>query len=399
MIVDLHAHYPMHLVPDAQGTTLRLLTSPPTQARRRDRLRARLVALASRFANYETFLSGPGVTVPLMRAGGVGVALSVLYSPFDEMDLTKWQRGAPPDPRYFPNLLRQLELVEHDVAENFAADATVAHDRAELDAALAADRTALVHCVEGGFHLGATPEAMDEHVTELARRGVAYITPAHLFWRGVATNAPALPFLPDWAYRLLFPQPPIGLTDLGEAAVRAMVRERVLVDITHMSPRSIEETFALLDRLDPDRRVPVVASHIACRFGRREYNLSDEAIARAAERGGALGVIFCEHYLTEGLRRRGTRSFEQAVEVMARHIDRIHAVTGSHDHAAIGSDLDGFIKPTVRGLEHMGRMRALEAALTERYGAETAARICSENALRVLRAGWRQHARGAGSSL
>ena len=54
-----------------------------------------------------------------------------------------------------------------------------------------------VHCIEGGFHLGATPEEVTAHVHELADRGVAYITLAHLFWRRVATNAPALPFLPD----------------------------------------------------------------------------------------------------------------------------------------------------------------------------------------------------------
>ena len=53
-----------------------------------------------------------------------------------------------------------------------------------------------MHCIEGGFHLGATPEEVTAHVHELADRGVAYITLAHLFWRRVATNAPALPFLP-----------------------------------------------------------------------------------------------------------------------------------------------------------------------------------------------------------
>jgi hypothetical protein len=38
------------------------------------------------------------------------------------------------------------------------------------------------------------------------RRGVAYITLAHLFWRRVATNSIAVP-LPERLYRLVFPQP------------------------------------------------------------------------------------------------------------------------------------------------------------------------------------------------
>ena len=76
---------------------------------------------------------------------------------------------------------------------------------------------ALVHCVEGGFHLGATTEQVDASVTALAGRGVAYVTLAHLFWRRVAANAPAIPFLPDVVYSTLFPQKAgIGLTELGD---------------------------------------------------------------------------------------------------------------------------------------------------------------------------------------
>ena len=59
----------------------------------------------------------------------------------------------------------------------------------------------------------------------LAERGVLYITLAHLFWRRIATNTPALPFLPDALYNLLFPQKDVPpLTDLGQAAVRACER-------------------------------------------------------------------------------------------------------------------------------------------------------------------------------
>ena len=86
----------------------------------------------------------------------------------------------------------------------------MAHDPAALDAAIAAGQTAIVHCIEGGFALGATPAEIDVNVAELARRGVAYVTLAHLFWRGVATNAPALPFMPDWLYKLVFTQPKWG---------------------------------------------------------------------------------------------------------------------------------------------------------------------------------------------
>jgi microsomal dipeptidase-like Zn-dependent dipeptidase len=392
VICDLHAHYPMHLVPDAgPAETLDALTSAHERTALRDRIRARLVGLASRFANYRSFFSGPGVTVSKMRAGDVGVALSVLYSPFDEADLTV-RYGAPPRASYFAALLRQLELVESHVTEKHGQTTRVAHDPTELDAALAAGQLAVVHAVEGGFHLGGETKDIDRNVAELARRGVAYVTAAHLFYRSVATNAPALPFLPDRLYRLIFHQPTTGLTDIGEALVRALVHEGVLVDVTHMSASSLRDTFALLDELDPERHVPVLATHMACRFGHLEYNLDDETIARIGQRGGACGAILCDHYARDGLRRDTEDTFAGSVDAICRQIDRVREVTRSDDHAAIGSDLDGYIKPMLSGLEDMTRMKPLAAALHERYGPQTAEAICSGNALRVLRAGWtRRH--------
>jgi microsomal dipeptidase-like Zn-dependent dipeptidase len=384
VLADLHAHYPMHLIPRGEGTHGALV------GWRSERWRARIVDLISRLANYEGPGGEPGVTVPLLRDGDVGVVLSVLYSPFDEMDLEKGY-GDPPDPAYFGRLLDQLAAVERDL-DRHAAEASVVRTTAELDACLADGRIAMVHAVEGGFHLGPEPDVRG-NVAELARRGVAYITLAHLFWRGVATNAPALPFMPEAVYRLLFPQPrDVGLTGIGEAALTAMVEHGVLVDITHMSRRAIDDTFALLDRLDPERRVPVLATHVACRFGKLSYNMDDETILRVAERGGVLGVIDCRHYVSDGL-GRDARTLDESVARICLHVDHIEEVTGSPAHAAIGSDLDGYIKPALAGLEHEGRMRDLQAALELRYGPQRAALVCNGNALRVLRSGW-----GAGRS-
>ena len=386
MVVDLHAHYPMHLIPPAQTSLLRVIVYQHERRRWRDRMRALLTEVGSRLWNYPRPALGPAVTVPLMRAGKVGAALSVLYVPLDEMDLGKGY-GAPPDADYFPRLVRQLELVERHLAQSHDGAVGVARTPDELEAALEDGRLVLVHCVEGGFHLGATTGEVERNVAQLAQRGVAYIGLAHLFWRGVATNAAALPFLPDRVYHLLFPQPDRGLTALGEAALRTMMRTGILVDVTHMSARSFDDALELMDELDPERRVPVIASHMACRFGQLEYNLTDEQIARVGERDGVMGVILCDHFVKEGLRPRRTRTFAESLEVICRHVDRIREVTGSHRHAAIGSDLDGYIKPTLAGLDDMSALAPLRASLAERYGQEADA-ICQGNALRVLRAGW-----------
>ena len=97
-----------------------------------------------------------------------------------------------------------------------------------------------------------------------------------------------------------------------------------------------------------------------------------------------IGLIFAQHQLNDGVRKK-TKTLEESLEVIGRHIDRIHDITGSHEHVAIGSDFDGFIKPTLGGLERSSDIARLSSALVARYGAADAERILAGNALRVLR--------------
>ena len=388
LVADLHVHYPMHVLSGDRDVTLGRMVRMRRRKGVGDKFRGAVLALASRLLNYRSWDSGPRVTVDFLAAGGVRVALSVLYSPFDELDLDE-HYGALPEPGYFPRLLEQLEQVEADVAAH--AGATIVHDAAELQKAFADGVVGLVHCVEGGFHLGGTPAEVDANVTTLAARGVAYVTLAHLFWRRIAANAPAIPFLPDALYNRIFPQAAgVGLTELGEAAVRAMYRERMLIDFSHMRPDSVAETFALLDRLDRESGAapadhPVISSHAGYRFGPQIYNHDEAAVRGIAARGGVIGLILAQHQLNDGVRKKETKTFEESFKVIAQHIDRVREITGSHEHVAIGSDFDGFIKPTMGGLESSSDLARLPAALTARYGAADAERILSGNLLRVLR--------------
>jgi microsomal dipeptidase-like Zn-dependent dipeptidase len=396
MIVDWHAHYPMHVRGKVRGGLLRLIRSAAERRRLLDYVRASLVGFASLFKNYETPFSGPRVRIKYMRKGEVGVALSVLYSFFDEID----GRGKPPRPQYLPTLERQLELVEKRVGKRRRRKhAVIAHNPAELNAAREAGKLALIHCVEGGFHLGADEAGVRRAVEVLAGKGVAYITLAHLIYRQVATDSPAIPFLPPDHYRDVLPQPSdVGLTPLGRAAVGAMVEHHVLIDISHMSDRAVADTFRLLDEIDPAKSVPVIATHVGFRFGSQEYMLPPETLQAIAKRNGLVGLIFATYQLYDGpppskppkgLRARRAKQFEATFPVLCDHIDAIHKATGSHRHTAIGSDFDGFIKPTLPGLRDMRDMKRLQNALRERYGAQDAELICSENSLGVLTGYWR----------
>lgn len=382
MLVDLHAHYPMHVLPQPrQGTHTQI------ERWRRAWLRAQIVRLLSRFANYQAPGDEPGVTLDYMREGDVRVIFSALYCAFDEIDLGQ-HYAAPPLSGYFDDLLEQLEEVEREVASHHDPGVTVAHSPDELDQALAASRLALIHSVEGGFHLGASAEQVRDHVAVLAARGVVCITVAHLFWRRMATNAPALPFMPDRLYRFLFRQPRRGLTPLGRSVLEAMASNGILIDVTHMSEAAIYETFELLDELGGEDEIPVIATHMAYRFGRLGYNLGEDVVKRIAKRGGVLGLIACEHYIGDGLSE--PHSFDDSFALLCRHIDKVCELSGSNGHVAFGSDLDGYIKPALPGLEHLGRMRPLQQALDARYGESIAAQFASGNALRVIKAAW-QH--------
>ena len=382
MIVDLHSHYPMHLLA-GESDTVALMTHPARQTLG-DTFRAAVLRLANQVDNYQGKGGGPAVTIPSLAASNVRVALSVLYAPFDEVDLDL-AYGAPPRSGYIEDVLKQIQSVEAEVRLQ-SDKAAVTHNHQELDAALAAGTVALIHAVEGGFHLGDSESTVRDNVARLAEQGVAYITVAHLFYRQVATNAPALPFLPDAVYATLFPQPRRGLTNLGVALITAMTEHHILVDVTHMSAPCIDETLQLLDRLDPNGEVPVIATHSACKtFSGAKYNLSDEHIAAIARRNGVVGLIACEHWMARGLPK--PKTFEDTMATIYRHIDHIHDVVkapaGAHKFVAFGSDQDGFIKPALRGLETPEGFTLVEAGITARYQ-EAARDICSGNALRVL---------------
>jgi microsomal dipeptidase-like Zn-dependent dipeptidase len=380
-VVDLHCHFPMRLLGGVEAPRDVVRGMLAVRARDAGRVRAFVLMIAARLLNFRHWGDSWRVDPELLRRGGVSVVLSVLYRPFSELDLER-DYAAAPAAAYYGKLTELMDATEREVE---ASGGVMVRRLADLRS----DRTAYVHCVEGGFHLGASRFDVDAHVRELAGRGVAYITLAHLFWRRVAKNAPALPFLPDALYDALFPQRAgAALSDLGVAAVEAMYRAHVLVDISHMREDAIDATFAVINRLDRETGAdpaayPVIVSHAGFRLGAQKYNVSAETVRRVAARDGVIGLICAQHQVNDGVRRTGTKTLSESLDVLGRHIDAIHAVTGSYDHIAIGSDLDGFIRPTLGGVESAADLAQLAGGLRERYPA-AAEKILTENALRVL---------------
>jgi microsomal dipeptidase-like Zn-dependent dipeptidase len=364
MIADLHCHYPMHLLPEGDSPHG---ASANWFAQLRDRLEAAATGLLAHFVNNPGWLSGWRVDLDQLEKGQAGIVCSVLYWPPAEFDFDRGY-GSDPEPGYFDELKHQLRYVENDLQENDPAGDrhVVVRTADDLDD----ERMKFVHSVEGGFHLGPDVKAIDANVQWLAEKGIAYITVAHLFYRGVAANAPAIPLISDSMYNQIFHQDPgVALPPLGEALVRAMYKHRVLIDISHMRQDAIDETFALVEQLDRETAAepadfPVIASHIGVREvveQSQSYNISADTIRRIKGRGGVIGLILAQHQLGP------TEDEEQARTVLGKHIDAIAEIAGSHEYTVIGSDLDGFINPTLHGIDQPDDFPKLEGWIREAY--------------------------------
>ncbi len=379
MIADLHCHYPMHLLPQERHP--RGLAKGFFQGLKDD-LDANAVGLVAKLVNNRSWESGWRVDLDGLRNGNARIVCSVLYWPEDEFDL-----ASKPLHGSFGDLQRQLQYVEQNLTD-LDQDGTLhvlAKRSSDLDDQ---SRVAFVHCVEGGFHLGPDEDAIDDNVAWLAQQGVIYITLAHLWFRHVATNAPAIPALTDSEYELIFKQDPdLGLTDLGCAAVRSMYKHKVLVDISHMSQKAIDDTFKLIEKLDTasgasPRDFPVLATHVGMRDANADtqaYNLDADTVRRVHERGGLVGVIMAQHQIG------ATSDATQSREALRRHIRALVAAAGNdHSGVAIGSDLDGFIKPTLAGLESASNFPTLERWIREDFPHEADA-IVYGNARRLIK--------------
>ena len=116
-----------------------------------------------------------------------------------------------------------------------------------------------------------------------------------------------------------------GLTEKGREMIRRMEQRRMIVDLAHASPKTIDEVLAMATR-------PVVVSHGGVKGtcdNRR--NLSDDQLRRIAANGGLVGIGYWETAICG--------NDAAAVARAIRHVVR----TIGLQHVALGSDFDGAV--------------------------------------------------------
>ena len=165
---------------------------------------------------------------------------------------------------------RTLDMIDsvYRAAERHPNDLMIAASATDIRRAKAQNKIACLLGIEGGHAI----ENSLPTLREFYRLGVRYMT---LTWNN--TN--------DWA-DARGDKTHNGLTDFGKEVVREMNRLGMLVDISHVSDKTMS------DALDVSK-APVIASHSSARaLSNVARNIPDDLLKRIAKNGGVVQVNF-----------------------------------------------------------------------------------------------------------
>lgn len=160
------------------------------------------------------------------------------------------------------------------------------------------------------------------------------------------------------------------VSELGARAIAEMERNRVVLDVSHLNDECFDDVCRLSTR-------PFVASHSNSRAvcGHRR-NLTDRQFAEIRERGGVVGLNYCDKFLSnEVLEGHAT---DVSFDEVAAHIEHWLDL-GGEDVVALGGDLDGATVPSL--LDGADKMPAFQGLLEHRFGSTITRKLCYANAL------------------
>ena len=324
--------------------------------------------------------------IPRLREGGVGGQF--------------WSAYVPPSGQGEADVqgtIWQIDLI-HNMISRYPETFKMALTADDVEDAHNGGRIGSLIGVEGG-HLINNSLATLRMFYEL---GARYMTLAHFKntdWADSATDIPRAN----------------GLTNFGREVVREMNRLGMLVDLSHVSPATMNDALDVAE-------APVIYSHSSARaLTDVPRNVPDEVLKRLPDNGGVVMVAFVSFFVSqeEGNRfvppptqggpegqQSWAESFKRWLEEnpppqttladVADHIDHIRDVAGI-DHVGLGSDFDGMpsLETAPEGLEDVSKYPMLTGELVRRgYSDEDVLKVMGGNVLRVMR-----QAEGVGSDL
>jgi membrane dipeptidase len=163
---------------------------------------------------------------------------------------------------------------------------------------------------------------------------------------------------------------PGGLTALGVQLLKAMRRQKVILDLSHMAEQAVADAFELW-------RGPIMASHSNARAlvpGDRQ--ITDATAAEIARRGGVIGISFYASHL----RATGKASVADVV----RHAVHIARAAGGPEHIGLGTDLDGGFDAKHAAIKSTAELKTLASRLRKHFSSAQVDGIMGENWLDFL---------------
>jgi len=323
------------------------------------------------------------IDVPRMREGGLTAAFFSIW-----VD-ARYGRGSA-----FRRALDLIGAVRALADTNGGVElATTAE---EVRTAAGRGHIAALMGVEGGHAI----ENSLANIDSLYRLGVRYMT---LTWNN--TN--------DWADAGRGEKKHNGLSDFGKEVVREMNRLGMLVDVSHVSDKTMS------DSLDVSK-APIIASHSSARaLSNVPRNIPDDLLRRIAKNGGVVQVNFYSYFVDA--KTVGPQSDERGQKLKAQqealskkyaddperlseesdkleaqnplpplplaklidHIDHIVKVAGI-DHVGLGPDFDG-ANDFPEGARDVSMFPNVTYELLKRgYSEQDIRKILGENFLRVF---------------
>jgi membrane dipeptidase len=300
---------------------------------------------------------------------------------------------------------KTLELIDliHRLVESHPNDLVLADSVAGIRAAKRSGKIAALIGIEGGHAIENSLGAL----SAFFRLGARYMTLTHTNtndWADSSGSFFTYGFDPK-KYAIHN-----GLTGFGREVVLEMNRLGMLIDVSHVSDKTLQDALAV-------SQAPVFASHSSCRaLADMPRNLTDDQIRAIAAKGGVVMVNFsstfidqrviddykakkkaveprvaelAERYKDDAKKRDTeiTKVFDGIVRLRAPwakvvdHIERVMAV-GGPQAAGLGTDYDGIDDPPT-GLEDVSRLAIVTEELLRRGHSEEEVRgILGENFLR-----------------
>ncbi len=318
--------------------------------------------------------------IPRLRAGGVGGQFWSVYVPVELAGQTA-----------VTATLEQIDIV-HQMIRRHPQTFELALTADDVERVFKTGRIASLIGMEGGHSIDNSLGAL----RMFHRLGARYMTLTHsknTRWADAATDDPRVG----------------GLTAFGEEIVREMNWLGMLVDLSHVSPDTMEDAIRV-------SQAPVIFSHSSARAVTDvTRNVPDNILRLLPKNGGVVMVTFVPGFLSPDVaawnklqtaeQARLTQQYpdnaaavKQGVAAWTRahpapratmaqaadHIDHIRRVAGI-DHIGLGGDFDG-ITSVPEDLEDVSKYPVLTAELLRRgYKDDDVRKILGRNVLRVMR--------------